>query len=64
LLSGHVHMRISIPPQSPVAQVIGFMKGKSAIHLARVYRGGSRILRQRVSGRVGIWFRRLDATRK
>jgi putative transposase len=33
----HVHMLISIPPKYPVSQVIGFIKGKSAIHLARVY---------------------------
>lgn len=35
----HVHMMISIPPKYAVAQVIGFIKGKSAIHLARVYGG-------------------------
>lgn len=32
----HVHMMISIPPKYAVSEVIGFMKGKSAIHLARV----------------------------
>jgi len=37
LLLDHVHMLISIPPKYPVSQVIGFIKGKSAIHLARVY---------------------------
>jgi putative transposase len=37
LLSDHVHMLISIPPKYAVSQVIGFIKGKSAIHLARVY---------------------------
>jgi putative transposase len=37
LLSDHVHMMIAIPPKYAVAQVIGFMKGKSAIHLAQVY---------------------------
>jgi putative transposase len=30
-------MLISIPPKSAVSQVIGFIKGKSAIRLARVY---------------------------
>ena len=33
----HVHMMIAIPPKYAVLQVIGFVKGKSAIHLARVY---------------------------
>jgi putative transposase len=37
LLADHVHMMISIPPKHSVSQVIGFIKGKSAIHLARVY---------------------------
>ena len=33
----HVHMMIAIPPKYAVSQVIGYVKGKSAIHLARVY---------------------------
>jgi putative transposase len=37
LLADHVHMMISIPPKYAVSQVVGFIKGKSAIHLARVY---------------------------
>jgi len=37
LMPDHVHMMISIPPKHPVSQVVGFIKGKSAIHLARVY---------------------------
>ena len=35
LMVDHVHMMISIPPKYAVAQVIGFIKGKSAIHIAR-----------------------------
>ena len=35
----HVHMLISIPPKYAVAQVVGFIKGKSAIHIARTYGG-------------------------
>ncbi len=37
LLADHVHMLIAIPPKYAVSQVIGFIKGKSAIHLARAY---------------------------
>ena len=33
----HVHMMIAIPPKYAVSQVIGYIKGKSAIHLGRVY---------------------------
>ena len=31
----HVHMCIEIPPKYSVAQVVGYIKGKSAIHIAR-----------------------------
>ena len=37
LMADHVHMLIAIPPKYAVSQVIGFIKGKSAIHLARNY---------------------------
>ncbi len=37
LMIDHVHMMISIPPKYAVSQVVGYIKGKSAIHLARVY---------------------------
>jgi putative transposase len=37
LLPDHVHMLIAIPPKFAVSQVVGFIKGKSAIHIARTY---------------------------
>ena len=37
LMPDHVHMMIAIPPKYAVSQVIGFINGKSAFHLARVY---------------------------
>ena len=42
LMADHVHMLISVPPKYSVAQVIGYIKGKSAIHIARVYAGRRR----------------------
>ena len=42
LMPDHVHMMISIPPKYAVSQVIGFLKGKSAIHIARMYAGRKR----------------------
>ena len=36
LMADHVHMCIAIPPKHPVASVIGFLKGKSAIAIARL----------------------------
>jgi len=35
----HVHILISIPPKYSVAQVVGFIKGKSSISIARTYMG-------------------------
>ena len=35
----HIHVLISIPPKYSVAQVVGFIKGKSAIYIARAYLG-------------------------
>lgn len=39
LMSDHVHILITIPPKYSVAQVVGFIKGKSAIAIARTYLG-------------------------
>ena len=36
-MADHVHMMIAIPPKYAVSQAIGFIKWKSAIHIARVY---------------------------
>lgn len=33
----HVHILISIPPKYAVSQVVGYIKGKSAIYIARNY---------------------------
>ena len=38
----HVHLFISIRPKYSVAVVMGFVKGKSAIHIARGYAGKRR----------------------
>lgn len=42
LMPDHVHMLISIRPKYSVGQVMGFLKGKTAIHIARVYAGRRR----------------------
>ena len=38
----HVHILISIPPKYSVSQVIGYIKGKSAISIARQFMGRAR----------------------
>jgi putative transposase len=52
LIVDHVHMLISIPPKYAVAQVIGCIKGKSAIHIARTVGGGGGISQDSTSGPV------------
>ena len=42
LMRDHVHMLISIPPKYSVSQVVGYLKGKSAIHIARTFMGKPR----------------------
>jgi putative transposase len=42
MMSDHVHILISIPPKYAVSQVVGYIKGKSAIHIARSYMGRQR----------------------
>ena len=53
----HVHMLLSIPPKYAVAQVLGFIKGKSAIHIARTYLGR----RQNFTGQH-FWARGYDVS--
>jgi putative transposase len=45
-MSDHVHMLVSIPPKYSVAQIVGFLKGKSAISIARIYFGQEGIIFQ------------------
>jgi len=42
LCPDHVHMLIAIPPKYSVAQVVGYIKGKSAIAIARNHGGRKR----------------------
>ena len=42
LMADHVHMLIEIPPKYKVSEVVGFLKGKSAIAIAREFGGKTR----------------------
>ncbi len=42
MVQDHVHMLISIPPKHSVAEVVGYIKGKSAIAVARQFGGKQR----------------------
>ena len=39
MVQDHVHMLMEIPPKYAVSEVIGYMKGKSAIAVARQFSG-------------------------
>ena len=39
LMPDHVHILLSIPPKYSVSQIVGFIKGKSAIQIARNFQG-------------------------
>jgi putative transposase len=55
LMSDHVHMLLSVPPKYSVSNVMGFIKGKSAIHIARVYAGRRRNFVGRHFWARGYW---------
>jgi putative transposase len=42
IMRDHVHMLLSVPPKYSVSNVVGYIKGKSAIYIARRYRGKTR----------------------
>ena len=42
LVKDHIHMCVAIPPKLSVSSVVGFLKGKSAIAIAREFRGKAR----------------------
>ncbi len=64
LMPDHVHMMISVPPKYAVSQVVGFIKGKSAIHLARVYGERKRNFVVSISGRAASSLVRWAGTRR
>jgi REP element-mobilizing transposase RayT len=63
LLEDHEHMLISIPPKLAVASVIGFIKGKSAIYIARNFSGRRKISRGKTFGRAVTMFQPLALMR-
>ena len=58
IMPDHVHMMIAIPPKYSVSQVVGYIKGKSTIHIARTYVGRKKNFAGQNFGHVVILFRR------
>ena len=54
ILADHVHMLLSIPPKLAVSSVVGFIKGKSAIHVARHFLEARAQLRRAASLGEGL----------
>lgn len=55
LTPDHVHMLISIPPKYSVGLGMGFLRGKTAIHIARVFAGRLRIFMGQRFWARGYW---------
>ena len=51
-MADHVHMLLSIPPKHAVSQIVGYIKGKSAIYVARNFLG-----RRQNYGGYSLWAR-------
>ena len=58
LMRDHVHMCLSIPPKIAVSSVVGYLKGKSAIAIARKFKGRQGISMVNTFGREDILFQR------
>src|SRR5690606_26408431 len=58
LVIDHVHMMLSIPPKYSVSYIVGYIKGKSAIHIARTY--GERRRNFRRAALLGAGILRVD----
>lgn len=64
LMRDHVHMMLRIPPKYSVSQVVGYIKGKSAIHLARCTGRESEISWGSISGPGDTLYRQWDGMRR
>lgn len=59
LLPDHVHTLLSIPPKYSVAQIMGFIKSKSAVQITRTFQGRKRnFVGQNF---LGAWLLRFDS---
>lgn len=64
LMVDHVHMLISIPPKYGVSQVVGFIKGKSAIHMPGPSRGEKGTLQATTFGPEAILYQQSAETKR
>ena len=57
-------MQVTIPPKSAIAQVVGYLKGKSAILIARTHMGRTKNFRASILRCAGILHRQMEWTRR
>ena len=50
LMKDHFHICLSIPPKYAVLNVVGYLTGKSAISIAKNFRGKNEILMEKFFG--------------
>ena len=64
IMPDHIHMFISIPPKYSISQVMGYIKGKSAIYIARTFAGKQRnFTRREVLRPEGTLYQQLEKMR-
>jgi putative transposase len=64
IMADHVHMMMSIPPKYAVSQTVGYIKGKSAVHIARQFVGRKRDFVGENFGRRGTLYRQWVETKR
>jgi putative transposase len=64
LMPDHVHMLLSIPPKYSVTQVVGYIKGKSAIHIAQTFSGHKKTSPANTFGQEAIMYPQPVKTRR
>ncbi len=64
LMGDHVHMMVSIPPKYSVASVVGDIKGKNAIHIARTTGSANGTSWVSISGRADTSFPQWGETKR
>ena len=60
LMKDNVHIRLSLPPKYAVSNVVGYFKGKSAISIAKNFRGKQRNFNGEIFGLEDILYLLLD----
>jgi len=64
MVQDHVHVLIKIPPKYAISEVIGYIKGKSAIAVARQFGGRQKNFNGERFGHEDMLFQQLDSRKR